>query len=141
MCGALQGLLTGDPIQVRSIVYIWGIQMDERVPSEVLAFAPKQTSRDGADPIDQAGRTVMAMVQQAASSSKENVERAVSMAHKLSIQLRAAEDRIAQLQREVEHLEGRAARAEQWLEAIKNEIEEKLIAPMEANRPALPVVH
>jgi hypothetical protein len=50
-------------------VYMWGIQMDERVPSEVLAFAPKQTSRDGADPIDQAGRTVMAMVQQAASSS------------------------------------------------------------------------
>ena len=63
------------------------------------------------------------------------------MAHKLSIQLRAAEDRIAQLQGEVERLEGRAARAEQWLEAIKNEIEEKLIAPMEANRPSLPVVH
>jgi len=83
----------------------------------------------------------MAMVQQAASSSKENVERAVSMAHKLSIQLRAAEDRIAQLQREVEHLEGRAARAEQWLEAIKNEIEEKLIAPMEANRREPPAVH
>jgi hypothetical protein len=115
--------------------------MDERVPSEVLVFVPNQTSRDRADPIDQAGRTLMTMVQQAANSSKENVERAVSMAHKLSIQLRAAEDRISQLEGEVERLQTRASRAEQWLEAIKHEIEEKLIAPLEANRPEVPVVH
>jgi len=115
--------------------------MDERVPSEVVVFAPKQTSRDKADSIDQVGRTLIAMVQEAANSSKENVERAVSMAHKLSIQLRAAEDRISQLEGEVQRLETRASRAEQWLGAIKNEIEEKLIAPMEANRPELPVMH
>jgi TolA-binding protein len=119
----------------------WGIKMDERVPSEVLVFAPKQTAPDRADPLDQVGRTLMTMVQQAANSSKENVERAVSMAHKLSIQLRAAEDRISQLEGEVERLQTRASRAEQWLGAIKNEIEEKLIAPMEANRPELPMVH
>lgn len=52
--------------------------MDERVPSEVLVFAPKQTAPDRADPLDQVGRTLMTMVQQAANSSKENVERAVS---------------------------------------------------------------
>jgi Flp pilus assembly protein CpaB len=115
--------------------------MDERVLSEVVVLAPKQTSRDRADPIDQVGRTLMAMVQEAANSSKENVEHAVSMAHRLSIQLRAAEDRISQLEGEVERLETRASRAEQWLGAIKNEIEEKLIAPMEANRPELPVMH
>jgi hypothetical protein len=115
--------------------------MDQRVASEVLVFAPKQTSPDRDDPLDQVGRTLMTMVQQAANSSKENVERAVSMAHKLSIQLRAAEDRISQLEGEVERLQTRASRAEQWLGAIKNEIEEKLIAPMEANRPELPMVH
>jgi hypothetical protein len=34
-----------------------------------------------------------------------------------------------------------APRAERWLEVIKNEIEVKLIAPMEANRPDLPALH
>jgi hypothetical protein len=38
-------------------------------------------------------------------------------------------------------LEVRATRAEQWLKVIKKEIEDKLIAPMEANRPELPVIH
>lgn len=55
-------------------------------------------------------------------------------AHRLSIKLRAAEDRIAQLHEEVEHLQDRANRAEQWLETIKREIEDNLIASMEANR-------
>jgi chromosome segregation ATPase len=63
------------------------------------------------------------------------------MAHKTSMELRAAEDRIAQLEAEVERLRDRATRAERWLETIKQEIEEKLIAPMEANRPELPVLH
>ena len=65
----------------------------------------------------------------------------MTLAHKLSVQLRAAEDRIAQLQREVEGLQSRATHAEQWLDTIKREIEDNLIAPMEANRPELPVVH
>jgi hypothetical protein len=52
----------------------------------------------------------------------------MSMAHRLSLELRAAEDRIAELQAETERLQTRAARAEQWLEAIKNKFEDKLIA-------------
>jgi uncharacterized small protein (DUF1192 family) len=81
------------------------------------------------------------MLREAANISNENVDRAMSLAHKLAIQLRAAEERIAQLQGEVERLESRAARAERWLETIMQEIEDKLIAPMEANRPALPALH
>jgi molecular chaperone GrpE (heat shock protein) len=115
--------------------------MSERVPSEALVFAPKQKQRDEAGPIDQAGQEVLAMIQEAANTSKENTERAMSMAHKLSLQLRAAEDRIAHLQAEFERVQNRAARAEQWLEAIKNEINDKLIAPMEANRREPPAVH
>jgi predicted nucleic acid-binding Zn-ribbon protein len=87
------------------------------------------------------------LLQEAAQLSNEKVERAVSMAHKLSIQLRDAEDRIAQLdghatqlRGEIEHLQGRAALAEDWLGRIKQEVEDKLIA-LEANRPELPVVH
>ena len=58
----------------------------------------------------------------------------MTVAHRLSLELRSAEDRIRELEAEVERLEGRATRAEQWLGAIKKEIEDKLIAPMEANR-------
>jgi len=60
------------------------------------------------------------------------------LTHKLSIQLRAAEERIAQLQGDVERLESRAIRAERWLETIK---QDKLLAPMETNRPELPALH
>jgi uncharacterized protein YlxW (UPF0749 family) len=56
-------------------------------------------------------------------------------------ELRAAEDRITQLEAEVERFRDRATRAERWLETIKQEIEDKLIAPMKANRPELPLVH
>jgi uncharacterized protein YlxW (UPF0749 family) len=51
----------------------------------------------------------------------------MSLAHKLSMELRAAEDRTQQMAREVEHWQERAARAEQWLRTIQQEIEEKLL--------------
>jgi len=63
------------------------------------------------------------------------------MAHKTSMELRAAEDRIAQLEAQIELLRDRATRAERWLETIKQEIEDKLIASMEANRPELSVLN
>jgi hypothetical protein len=56
------------------------------------------------------------------------------------MELRTAEDRIIQLEAEMERLRDRATRAERWLQTIKQEIEEKLIASMEANRPKLPVL-
>jgi hypothetical protein len=49
------------------------------------------------------------------------------------MQLRTAEDRISQLEAEVELFRDRAVRAERWLQTIQNEIEEKLIAPRSAN--------
>ena len=115
--------------------------MDQHSPDtpDVLRFAPRQLRRDEGDPVDNAGRALVALLQEAANISKENVDRAMAMAHKLSLQLRAAEDRISELQAEIKRLEDRAIRAEQWLETIKKEIEDKLIGPMEAKRrePAL----
>ena len=65
----------------------------------------------------------------------------MTMAHQLSMQLRASEDRVRQLESEVGHLESRARRAEGWLQAIKQEIEDKLLGPIEARRPELPALH
>jgi len=49
------------------------------------------------------------------------------------MELRAAEDRISQLEAEVELFRDRAVCAERWLQTIQKEIEEKLIAPRSAN--------
>jgi hypothetical protein len=57
----------------------------------------------------------------------------VRLAHKLSLELRAAEDRINQLEADVQVFRERAARAEGWLQTIHNEIEEKLITPRTAS--------
>ena len=100
--------------------------------SAVVRVAPKE--RGEIEPIDQAGHALIGLLKEAANSSKENVERAMTVAHRLSLELRSAKDRIKELETEVERLEGRATRAEQWLGAIKKEIEETLLAPMEANR-------
>jgi predicted nucleic acid-binding Zn-ribbon protein len=108
---------------------------------KIVEFARKEGIRDENEKIDVSAHAVITLLREAADISKENVDRAMTMAHKLSIELRAAEDRISQLEAEIDRLEVRATRAEQWLKVIKKEIEDKLIAPMEANRPELPVMH
>ena len=111
--------------------------MDKRsteTPEQVAKFAPKDKPRES-DPTDESGRAVVALLQQAATLSNENCDRAMTLAHKLSIQLRAAEDRINQLQSDVDHFQNRAAHAENWLRVIEKEIEKKLIAPRSGASP------
>jgi chromosome segregation ATPase len=98
------------------------------VPEEVLKFAPKERPRNE-DPTDQSGLAIVAMLQKAADLSNDNCDRAMALAHRLSVQLRAAEDQINQLQAQNAQLQDRAARAETWLAHIQKEIEQKLIAP------------
>jgi hypothetical protein len=95
---------------------------------EVRKFAPKRPPKDS-DSMDESGQAVLAMLQKAADLSNDNCDRAMAMAHKLSIQLRAAEDQISQLQAENARVQDRAVRAETWLQVIHKEIEEKLLAP------------
>src|SRR5215475_8900167 len=104
----------------------------DRPATELVRFVPKPKPGDGL--IDQTGQALLALIDDAANLSKENVERAMTMAHRVSLELRAAEERIRELEAEVERLESRATRAEQWIGTIKKEIEDTLIAPMEASR-------
>jgi hypothetical protein len=83
--------------------------------------------------VDEAGEAIIAKIQRAAELSNENCDRAMKLAHKLSMQLKAAEERINQLEAEVEFFRDRAARAEGWLQTIQKEIQEKLIAPRSAS--------
>jgi hypothetical protein len=107
--------------------------MDEdrsETTEQVVKFPPKQQS---SIPADEAGQAVIAKIRKAAERSHETCDRAMALAHKLAMQLRAAEDRINQLEGEVALFRDRAARAEGWLQTIHKEIEEKLIAPRSAS--------
>ena len=99
-------------------------------PNKSLKIVPKERPRSYAPLVDEAGEAIIAKLQKAADLSNENCDRAMKLAHKLSMQLRAAEDRINQLEAELELLRDRA---ERWLQTIQKEIEEKLIAPRSAN--------
>src|SRR6516165_4916707 len=102
-------------------------------PEQVLKFVPKELPRSYGPLVEEAGEAIIAKIQKAAELSNENCDRAMKLAHKLSMELRAAEDRINQLEAEVELFRHRAVRAEYWLQTIQKEIEEKLIAPRSAN--------
>jgi uncharacterized protein YlxW (UPF0749 family) len=106
---------------------------DADTPEQVLKFVPKEQPRSYAPLVEEAGEAIIAKIQKAADLSNENCDRAMKLAHKLSMQLRAAEERINQLEAEIELFRNRAARAEGWLQTIQKEIEEKLIAPRSAS--------
>jgi seryl-tRNA synthetase len=101
-------------------------------PEPVRKFAPKRRPRNDSHPTDQAGEALIAMLKEAAKVTTESSDRLMMLTHDLSKQLQAAQDRIDQLQRDVEHFRGRAAGAEKWLERIQKEIEDTLISPMAA---------
>jgi hypothetical protein len=118
----------------------WGVVVSD-VSNAIAPFAPAQKRASGnGDALDQAGQTVMGMLQQAAAAANENCQHALGVAHKLSLQLRAAEDRVKALEAEVRHYHDRANRAEQWLVRISKEIEHKFLdrpqqAPQGPRRP------
>jgi hypothetical protein len=88
----------------------------------VIPFVPaakNQTPPETVDQLDKAGQTILRLLHKAAGVAEANSHHALEMAQKLSHQLRAAEDRIA----EVEIYRDKADRAEVWLHKVYTEIE------------------
>jgi len=94
---------------------------DRRLSIEVA------TQRRVDDLIDKSGEAIFAMLQRAAELSNDNCAHARSIANKLSRRLRATQDRINELDTEIEQFRSRALYAERWLQQIQEEIEQKLI--------------
>ena len=91
-------------------------------------------SNDGGQ-LDLAGQAILKLLHKAAGAAEANNRRALETAQKLSSQLRAAEDRIAELETEVHHYREKSERAEEWLLKISVEIEDRLInEPVEKRR-------
>jgi predicted lysophospholipase L1 biosynthesis ABC-type transport system permease subunit len=104
-----------------------------------VPFAPKLNVRSEAgDPLDKAGQTILGWLQRAANTAEANKQQALEVAHKLSAQLRAAEDRVRQLEANARHHEERADRAERWLHQVSVEIQQKFFGREEDSRPSQP---
>ena len=94
----------------------------------IIPFAPVPvTVRDDADQVDQAGRSILQLLDSAAAVAEQNGRRTLNMAQKLSYHLHAAEDRIAELEAEAATYQQRAERAEQWLHRVYAEIEDRFL--------------
>ena len=95
---------------------------------EVIPFARSaQGERDDNTQLDRAGQTILQLLNKAADVAEQNSRHAIDTAQRLSHQLRAAEDRIAELEAEVEAYRQQAERAEQWLHKVYTEIEDRFL--------------
>jgi hypothetical protein len=90
----------------------------------VVPFAPTDK---GNDQLDKAGNSILNLLHKAAGVAEKNSQHALDIAQQLSHQLRAAEQRVADLEAEAERHRDRAERAEQWLHKVYSEIEERFL--------------
>ena len=104
--------------------------------NSVIPFAPVARSGAGndVDQLDSAGQTILRLLHKAAGVAEANSQHALDMAQQLSHQLRAAEDKISELEAEVRLHQERADRAEEWLHKIYTEIENRFIRGSEEKR-------
>lgn len=86
------------------------------------------------DTLEKSGQSVMALLQQAGTTVKDNLSRALRVAHGLSLQLRAAEDKIKTLEAELRQMQDQSARAQNWMQRISSEIEAKFLEPIDADQ-------
>ena len=94
-------------------------------PAVIVPLAPASKGQPDTNIVaDDSGRAIVALLQKAAEMAKEDCARAMDLAHRLSSQLRAAEERASELEAEAAHFRNRAMRAEEWLQRIHNEVEQ-----------------
>jgi hypothetical protein len=99
------------------------VQADETSTS-VIAFEPKKGPPNATMVADDAGRGIVALVQKAADLAKADCNRAMDLAHRLSSEVRAAEERAREFEAQANYFRDRAAHAEEWLVRIRLEIQE-----------------
>jgi predicted ribosome quality control (RQC) complex YloA/Tae2 family protein len=91
---------------------------------------------DGAQ-LDSAGQAILKLLHKAAGAAEANSRRALETTQKLSSELHAAQNRIAELEAQLQLYRERAERAEEWLSRISAEIEDRFIKePAERRREA-----
>jgi septal ring factor EnvC (AmiA/AmiB activator) len=79
--------------------------------------------RERADHLDIAGQNILRLLSRAAWMTEENSKNTLQEVHKLSRELRIAQDRIKELESHLSHYQHRTEHAERWLYQIAAEIE------------------
>jgi hypothetical protein len=87
-------------------------------------YAPKRTVYHEGVPADDVANGILALLHKAAETAKEDCARAMDIAHKLSTQLRSAEQRAREFEEQANHFRERAATAEKWLVVIHNGVQQ-----------------
>jgi hypothetical protein len=77
------------------------------------------------------------LIGKAADVTRSNLERAAEASHELADRLRAAQERIADLEAHLRQSQDRAARAEKWLARIYGEIENEFFKKDAAGDPPI----
>jgi hypothetical protein len=98
----------------------------------VVPFAPNKRNPDPTTVVDESGRSIVALLERASDMAKHDCARAMDLAHKLTFQLRAAEERVQELEVEAAHFRECAARAEDWLQHIHREVEQTFFQKKES---------
>jgi cell fate (sporulation/competence/biofilm development) regulator YmcA (YheA/YmcA/DUF963 family) len=92
------------------------------------------SASNDAGQLDSAGQAILKLLHKAAGTAEANSRKALETAQRLSSQLHTAQERIAELEREVQHYREKSERAEEWLSKISAEIEDRLINQPEEKR-------
>jgi len=101
-------------------------QSNSRPSNQSAPKARDITPRSG-DQLDSAGRAILNLLHTAADEVETDSRQTLETAQKLSGQLHAAQDRIAELEAQIRLYREKAERAEGWLSKISTEIEDRLI--------------
>jgi hypothetical protein len=105
-------------------------QSNLRPSNQSRPQAMDMTPGDG-DHLDSAGQAILNLLDTIADEAETDSRQALETAQRLSRRVRAAEDRIAELEAAVRLFREKAERAEGWLTRISTEIEDRLFSEPE----------
>ena len=88
---------------------------------------PSSTDKGNTEKLDAAGHSILQLIGKAAGITEEYTQDVVKAAEKVARELRAARDRIAELEEELLAHRDQADRAQQWLDKIYKEIDEQFV--------------
>ena len=96
-------------------------------PSNQSAPKARDITPGNGDQLDSAGQAILNLLHTAADEAETDSRQTLETAQRLSGQLHAAQDRIAELEAQIRLYREKAERAEGWLSKISTEIEDRLI--------------
>ena len=83
---------------------------------------------NGGDALDATGQAIFSIIQRAANKVEQDVKHAQGTAHRLSMQLLEAQERIASLEAEIGQSREKLSQAEHWMQRIGALVEQRFLS-------------